>query len=174
MSYELSAQIEKYIFIVRNKPVMLDNSISLLFNVPVKRINEQIKRNIDRFPDEFSFQLNLEEWTTLKSQIATSKKSRGGKVKPPRVLTEHGVAMIATLLNSPQAIALSVVIIKVFVQSRNSFFKNQFIENQLELIRLTQKEHSKEIAMIWEHLGSKSISKTHGIFFNDQYRGFGI
>ena len=123
MSYELSAQIEKYIFIIRNKPVMLDNSISLLFNVPVKRINEQIKRNIDRFPDEFSFQLNLEEWTTLKSQSATSKKSRGGKVKPPRVLTEHGVAMIATLLNSPQAIAYwnsSYFIVTVFKRNEDS------------------------------------------------------
>jgi hypothetical protein len=93
---EITSVLQSEIYLVRDKQVMLDSSISACFHVPVKRINEQVKRNKAKFPDEFCFQLNPEEWKLLKSQIATSNQSRGGKMKTPWAFTEHGIAMIAT------------------------------------------------------------------------------
>ena len=75
---------------------MLDTDLPDMFTIQVKRINEQVSRNSKRFPYDFSFQLSLDEWQLLKSQIATSSKSKGGKVKAPRVFTEHGIAMLAS------------------------------------------------------------------------------
>jgi len=83
---EITSVLQSGIYLIRHKQVMLDSSISACFQVPVKRINEQVKRNKVKFPVEFCFQLNPDEWKLLKSQIATSNLSRGGKIKPPGLL----------------------------------------------------------------------------------------
>ncbi|WP_232456860.1 ORF6N domain-containing protein [Pedobacter psychrophilus] len=90
------------IYFIRNQKVMLDDDLSELYGVETKRLNEQVKRNIDRFPEDFMFQLNDEEFNDLKSQIATS--SWGGRRKPPFAFTEHGVLMLSSVLNSKLAI----------------------------------------------------------------------
>src|ERR1700722_10870577 len=95
--------ITSKIYLIRNEKVMVDSDLAELFGVPVKRLNEQVKRNIKRFPDDFMFQLTKEEFSILKSQIATS--SWGGKRKLPFVFTEHGAVMLASVLNSDIAVS---------------------------------------------------------------------
>ncbi len=162
------ALIKPSIHFIRGKQVMLDNSISDCFQVSVKRINEQVKRNKARFPDAFCFQLKPDEWKLLKSQIATSNQTRGGKVKSPWAFTEHGVAMMATLLNSPQAANLSIEIINLFIQARKTGFQFSALEQKYERLIQTQAEQSQEIAKIWNQLENGNIKKSQGIFFNNQ------
>jgi hypothetical protein len=169
MSISANVTVSKTsIHFIRGKQVMLDNSISDCFQVPVKRINEQVKRNKARFPEEFCFQLTQNEWQLLKSQIATSNGTRGGKVKSPWAFTEHGVAMIATLLNSPQAAKLSIEIINLFIQARKTGFQFSALEQKYERLKQIQADQSQEIAKIWNQLENGNIQKSQGIFFNNQ------
>jgi hypothetical protein len=105
------------IFHIRDAPVVLDNDLARAFGVDSKRLNEQVKRNPDKF-DGFAFQLAAEEFASLRSQIATSNAGRGGRRYLPHAFTEHGVVMAATVMKSDKAIAASRFIIKVFVEAR--------------------------------------------------------
>jgi hypothetical protein len=160
--------IEHNILNIQGKQVMIDSTVADLFGLSVKRINEQVKRNSQRFPESFCFQLSLEDWQVLKSQIATSKLVRGGKVKPPWVFTEHGIAMIATLLNTPQAVNLSLQIIEVFIFARKTGLMSLSASSKIESIEALQKQHTHELAMIWKRLNNTFHLKEQGIFFNDQ------
>jgi len=102
---------------LRGQAVILDADLAALYGVTVKRLNEQVKRNTDRFPDHFMLRLTEAEWTHLRSQIATSK-TRGGRRYPPYAFTEHGAIMAATVLSSPQAIQMSITIVTAFVKLR--------------------------------------------------------
>ena len=103
MEFELKT-IEQMIYLIRGQKVMIDSDLAKLYKVQTKRLNEQVRRNIDRCPADFMFQLSSEEYEFLKSQIATSKEGRGGKQKLPLVFTENGVAMLSSVLNSKEAI----------------------------------------------------------------------
>jgi hypothetical protein len=164
----LVKSIEPNILNIQGKQVMIDSTLAELFGLSVKRINEQVKRNPQRFPESFCFQLSLEDWQVLKSQIATSKLVRGGKVKPPWVFTEHGIAMIATLLNTPQAVNLSLQIIEVFIFARKTGLMSLSTATKIESIEALQKQQTHELAMIWERLNNTFHLKEQGIFFNDQ------
>lgn len=109
-------QIVSQIHFIRGQKVMLDSDLAALYSVETRRLNEQVRRNIDRFPVEFMFQLTETEFKNLKSQFATS--SWGGRRKLPFVFTEHGAVMLAAVLNSPTAIQASIFIVKVFVRLR--------------------------------------------------------
>ena len=104
----------------RDEPVMLDSDLAALFKVETRRLNEQVRRNSDKFGDDFAFELDAEEYAILISQNATSKSGRGGRRKPPIMFTEHGVVMAATVLKSDQAIAATRYIIRVFVEARRN------------------------------------------------------
>jgi hypothetical protein len=164
----LVRSIENSILNIHGKPAMLDSMVAQLFGLSVKRINEQVKRNPQRFPESFCFQLSLRDWQILKSQIATSNNARGGKVKPPWVFTEHGIAMIATLLNTPQAVNLSLQIIEVFIFARKTGLMSMNVASKLDTLEVHQKQLSHELAMIWERLNNPFHLKEQGIFFNDQ------
>ncbi len=110
--------IESRIHLLRGQRVMLDSDLAELYGVPVKRINEQVARNANRFPSDFAYQLTLEEFANLKSQIATSSSGHGGRRKLPWVFTEHGVAMLSSVLNSPTAVEVNIEIIRSFVRLR--------------------------------------------------------
>lgn len=99
-----SPAIEKRIFVIRGRQVMLDEELADLYGVETKRLVEQVKRNIERFPEDFMFQLSQDEAVALRSQIATSKVGRGGRRYAPYVFTEQGVAMLSSVLRSKQAI----------------------------------------------------------------------
>jgi hypothetical protein len=131
--------IERRIYIIRSQRVMLDSDLAKLYCVPTKRLNEQVRRNSDRFPDDFAFQLTAEEYAALKSQIATSKTGRGGKQKLPWVFTEHGVAMLSSVLNSPQAVQVNIAIMRAFVHVRRiSTTPGELVNQLIELARTVQ------------------------------------
>ena len=108
----------------------------ILYEVSTKRLNEQVKRNIDRFPPEFAFQVASEELAILRSQSATSS-SHGGRRYLPYVFTEHGVLMAANVLNSPRAVAVSVALVKAFVRLREVLATNQVVAKRLAEVEKT-------------------------------------
>ncbi|HEX6205903.1 MAG TPA: ORF6N domain-containing protein [Solirubrobacterales bacterium] len=110
--------IERRIFVIRERQVMLDEDLADLYGVETKRLVEQVKRNIERFPPDFMFQLTREEAETLRSQIATSKQGRGGRRYAPYVFTEQGVAMLSSVLRSKTAISVNIEIMRAFVELR--------------------------------------------------------
>jgi hypothetical protein len=111
-------QIQNMIYVIRGQKVMLDSDLAQLYGVETRRLNEQVRRNLDRFPGDFMFQLSSQEYELLKSQIATSKVGRGGKQKQPLVFTENGVAMLSSVLNSKQAIRVNISIMRIFTKLR--------------------------------------------------------
>src|SRR5262245_56704651 len=111
-------RIERRILSLRGRRVLLDADLAELYRVPTKRLNEQVRRNADRFPGDFMFQVNAGEAAALRSQFATSKMGRGGRRYRPFAFTEHGAIMAANVLNSPRAVRTSVLIVRAFVRLR--------------------------------------------------------
>jgi phage regulator Rha-like protein len=124
-STQLAVPVESRILILRHQRVILDRDLAVLYGVTVKRLNEQIKRNRERFPPDFMFQLTAKEEDSLRSQIVISKKGRGGRRYPPYAFTEHGAIMAATVLNSAQAVEMSVFVVRAFVRMREMLAKNR-------------------------------------------------
>jgi hypothetical protein len=116
------ARIAQRILVFRGQRVLLDADLASLYGVSTKRLNEQIRRNHARFPEDFAFYLNINEVSLLKSQIATS--SWGGKRKPPLAFTEHGAIMAATVLHSRRAVEMSVYVVRAFVKLREVLASN--------------------------------------------------
>lgn len=121
----LSVHVESRILILRQQKVILDSDLAELYGVPVKRLNQQVKRNRDRFPADFVFQLTAKEDKALRSQIVISKEGRGGRRYLPYAFTEHGAIMAATVLNSKRAIEMSVFVVRAFVRMREILAKNR-------------------------------------------------
>ena len=121
--------IHNYIFSFRGVQIMIDRDLALLLEVETRRLNEQVRRNIDRFPEEFMFQLTTDEMEYWKSQIATSNKVTMGIRKPPLAFTEQGVAMLAGVLKSKVAIGMSIKIINAFVLMRRFLTANESYGN---------------------------------------------
>lgn len=134
---ELSKLTELPIFFIRGHRVMLGPDLASLYNVPTFRLNEQVKRNIKRFPVDFMFQLTSEETITLTSQIAISKRSRGGRRVPPYAFTEQGVAMLSSVLNSERAIQVNIEIMRAFVRMRSILAANRELAKRLEKLEKT-------------------------------------
>ena len=128
-------RILKIIMVIRGEKVILDSDLAKLYNVETRRLNEQVRRNIEKFPADFMFQLTKEEFENLKSQIATSSPGWGGRRKLPFVFTEHGALHAANVLNSLQANKMSVFIVRTFVRLREMALTNEKLSrkvNQLE------------------------------------------
>lgn len=106
--------ISNKIYFIWNFKAMIDSDLSDLYKVKTKRLNEQVKRNLNRFPEDFMFQLTIDEWKILKSQNATS--SWGGRRVPPYVFTKHGILMLSSILNSERAIAVNIQIMRVITK----------------------------------------------------------
>jgi len=138
------------IYQIRGKKVMLDRDLAELYNVETKRLNEAVKRNIERFPNEFMFELTTEEFRNLKSQIATS--SWGGRRSLPNVFTEYGVLMLSSVLNSDRAIKVNIQIIKVFAKMREMLTTHREILLKLEQLIKNDTEQDKKIMLIFEYL----------------------
>jgi hypothetical protein len=148
-----SIQIEPLIRSIRDQRVILDSDLAALYGVPTKRLNEQVKRNIDRFPADFAFQLQQEEWMSLRSQIATLKTGRGGHRKYlPCAFTEHGALMAANVLNTPRAVSMSVYIIRAFVKMREGQAANAAILKRLAEIDKTLLLHDSALRDIYQKL----------------------
>src|ERR1700682_4962599 len=125
-------RVEKAILMVRGEKVILDVDLAALYGVTTTRLNEQIKRNQDRFPGDFAFRLTKEEFTNLMSQFATSSPKHGGRRKLPLVFTEHGAIMAANVLNSKRAVQASVQIVRAFIRLRQILASNEELARKLE------------------------------------------
>ncbi|OUS00211.1 hypothetical protein A9Q84_03230 [Halobacteriovorax marinus] len=112
-------QIKEMIYVIRGQKVMLDSDLAKLYGVETRVLNQAVKRNIKRFPEDFMFRLSSVEYMSLKSQIVTSKLGRGGKQKQPLVFTENGVAMLSGILNSDRAIEVNIAIMRIFTKLRS-------------------------------------------------------
>jgi len=138
------------IYIIRGKKVMLDEDLAELYQVETKRLNEQVRRNNDRFPDDFMFKLTKKEFENLKSQIATS--SWGGRRKLPLAFTEQGVSMLSGVLNSETAIRVHIQIIRIFTRMREMIMTHKDILLQLEKMEKKLAGHDEDITLIFQYL----------------------
>lgn len=160
--------IEPLILTLRGQRVILDADLAEIYGVPTKRLNEQVKRNADRFPEDFVFQLTDEEWRDLRSQFATASSevveneqanrsknataSHSKRRTTPFAFTEHGAIMAASILNSPEAVSMSVFVVRAFVQMRERLAVNAEILKRMAEIDTTLLEHDQALRVIWQNL----------------------
>ena len=145
------ARIEKAILVIRGHKVMLDSDLAELYEVPIKRLNEQVRRNLRRFPDDFMFQLTSEEATALRSQFATLKAGRGQHRKfLSYAFTEQGVAMLSTVLNSDRAIEVNIAIMRAFVRLREIMSTHKDLARKLDDLERKLGDHDEKFAVVFE------------------------
>ena len=145
------ANLESAIHLIRGQRVMLDSDLAAIYGVTTKRLNEQLRRNRSRFPSDFAFQLTAEEFTNLKSQIATSS-FHGGRRYRPWVFTEHGALMLASVLNSEIAVQASVRVVRAFVRLREMVAANAQLAVKLEELERRFDSHDDAIANLFATL----------------------
>ncbi|MFN0159233.1 MAG: ORF6N domain-containing protein [Bacteroidota bacterium] len=140
--------IEKRILLIRGQKVMLDSHLAQLYGVSTKRLNEQVRRNLKRFPSDFMFRLTMEESEVLRSQFATLKKGRGLHRKYlSYVFTEQGVAMLSSVLNSEQAVLVNVEIMRAFVRLREIISTHKDLARKLEEL---EKKYDEQFGVVFE------------------------
>jgi hypothetical protein len=149
ITYTPIRRIEDLIFLVRGLRVMLDSDLAQIYGVSVKRLNEQVRRNFNRFPSDFAFQLVENEWEALRSQIATSK-GRGGRRYLPWVFTEHGAIMLAGILNSDRAVQMSVSVVRAFVLMREQLAAHKELARKLGELENRVSGHDESIQNLFE------------------------
>lgn len=161
--------IRNMIYSIRNKQVMLDSDLAMLYQVETKYLNRQRNRNEARFPENFCFQLTKEEYDFLRCQNVTSKKESGsgGRRYMPYVFTEQGIAMLSTVLKSEVATNVSVNIMRAFVEMRQFLLSNQELFARLERVELKQLETDKKLEEVFNYIAANTEVKQK-IFFNGQ------
>ena len=179
----IQQRITQSIYIIRDQKVLMDSDLAELYVVETKRLNEQVKRNIERFPEDFVFQLTQKEWeelltllgdapeeSSLRSQFATLEKGRGKHRKfLPYVFTEQGVAMLSSVLNSPTAIQVNISIMRVFVCMRTWAMNYDDLLDRINKLNANQTAHNEQIQHIYrviEELLRPSLSNRRLIGFN--------
>jgi hypothetical protein len=140
--------IESLILEIRGHKVMLDSSLADLYGVSTKRLNQQMKRNLRRFPSDFMFQLTGHEFESLRSQFATSKAGRGGRRFPPYAFTEHGTIMLASVLNTERAIEASIYVVRAFVRMRELIGMQKAVAHKLTELERRIGGHDEDIRNI--------------------------
>lgn len=178
------SDIKNLIYVIRNQQVMLDSDLAMLYQVETKRLNEAVKRNIARFPEEFRFQLTEMEADTLRSQIATSNDEdkengkKGGRRYLPYVFTEQGIAMLSAILRSDVAVQVSIRIMKSFVEMRRFISNNALLFERISDVELKQLEYQKQtdekLEQIFEYIAEHEES-SQKVFFDGQiYDAFSL
>jgi len=142
--------ITNKIFLIRNQKVMLDTDLAELYAIETKQLKRQVRRNIERFPDDFMFELSAVEYEILKSQFGTS--SWGGNRLAPMAFTEQGVAMLSSVLNSATAIKVNIQIIRVFTKIRAALADNLNIKLEIEEIKKKLSNQTKNIELVFNYL----------------------
>ena len=141
-------ELERRIFFIRGQRVMLDSELARLYGTTVSALNQAVRRNTDRFPGDFAYLLTAQEFTELKSQIVISKGRRGGRQKLPMVFTEHGIAMLSSVLRSPRAVAVNIAIMRAFVRMRRLIATPGELVAQLNELAETVQLHDGQIKQI--------------------------
>lgn len=162
------ADIQNKIYFIRGLQVMIDEDLAELYHVKTKVLNQAIKRNISRFPDNFMFKLVDSEYESLKSQFVTSSFQWGGRRKLPYAFTEQGVAMLAGVLKSDIAIRISIQIINAFVAMRKFISSNAQIFQRVASVEKKQIKYDKNFEIIFNAIERKEIKFKQGIFFDGQ------
>ena len=167
--------IESKILVIRGQHVMIDRDLAELYDVETRSLNQAVKRNIERFPEEFCFQLNKEEFANWRSQIVISNFDKMGIRRAPYAFTEQGVAMLSAVLKSDRAIAASILIMKAFVALRHFLQNNYKIFAEIDSIKKHQLEHDihliesdKKIDEIFDKMDRYKIEDKQGLFFQGQ------
>lgn len=154
-------RVESRIVTIRDERVILDRDLADIYGVPTKALNQAVKRNEDRFPDDFVFRLTTTEFTDLKSQFVTSNPGRGGTRKPPLAFTEHGAIMAATILNSPRAVEMSIFVVRAFVRIRELAEQHSEIARRLTALEQKVAGHDTDLQEMFAALRSL-LSPPHG------------
>ncbi len=167
--------IRSKIHVIRGQQVMLDRDLAEFYGVETKVLNQAVKRNIERFPENFMFQLEEEEYINWRSQFVTSNSDKMGLRRPPYAFTEEGVAMLSAVLKSETAIKASVQIISVFVKMRHLLTANAQLFQRLDFIEkhqiesdVHQKETDKKVDELFSLMDKYNVKETQGIFFQGQ------
>lgn len=161
-------EIRNLIYTIRGKQVMLDSDLAALYQVETKNLNKAVKRNIERFPVSFCFQLTEEEVENLRFQIGTSSLNYGGRRYLPYVFTEQGVVMASAILRSDIAVRMSVEIMEAFVEMRRMLISNASLFHRLDNIELKQLEADQKFEEIFKALESDKLHSEKGIFYDGQ------
>ena len=151
--------ITNKIYLIRNQKVMLDSDLAALYDVETKQLKRQVRRNIERFPDDFMFELSAIEFEILRSQFGTS--SWGGNRLAPMGFTEQGVAMLSSVLNSPTAIKVNIQIIRVFTKIRVALADNLNVKLEIEEIKKKLSSQSKNIELVFSYLDELIEKQEH-------------
>ncbi|AUI66367.1 MULTISPECIES: ORF6N domain-containing protein [Glaesserella] len=163
---QIAPEIEPQIFTIRNVQVMLDVHLASLYQVETKVFNQAVKRNLERFPDEFRFQLTEQEWDYLRSQFVTANQSSYRRFLP-YAFTEQGIAMLSAVLRSEVAVQVSIKIMQAFVQMRHTLLNNVGVMQRLETVERKQIEMSGQLEQVFLALESNK-PQTQGIFFEGE------
>ena len=152
--------ISNKIYFIRNQKVMLDRDLALLYGVETKRLNEQVKRNLSRFPEDFMFQLTEIEYNSSRSQIATLKNVRGSNLKYlPFAFTEHGILMLSSILKSDKAIQTNIQIMRIFTKVRQMLLDTTEIKVDILQIQKKLENHDKNIELVFSYLDELTEKK---------------
>jgi hypothetical protein len=146
-----SKEISQQILVVRGKQVLLDHDLAHIYGVSIKRLNEQVKRNIDRFPIDFRFQVTPDEYHALRSHFATLKRGQHRKYLP-YVFTEHGALQLASVLKSPIATQVSLSVVRAFVRLREMISSHKDIMIKIEDLERKSRKHDHYIGVIFENI----------------------
>lgn len=163
--------IESRILAIRGENVILDSDLAIAYGVTTKVLNQAVKRNEARFPDDFRFQLNDEEIADLKSQSVTSSSAHGGRRKLPWAYTEHGAIMAATVLNSPPAVEMSVFVVRAFIRLRQFARGHAEISKRLDALEKSVAGHDDALKQMFAALRSllaQPEKRTRGIGFKSK------
>ena len=144
--------IERRIYLIRGHKVMLDSDLAVLYGVRTKNLNKAIKRNIERFPEDFMFKLTHDEVRSLRFQFGTSKEGRGGRRYLPFVFTEQGVAMLSSVLNSKRAIQVNIAIMRAFVRLREILLTHKDLAAKIAALELKHKNHDMRLSEYDQHI----------------------
>src|SRR5690554_137013 len=168
-------EIRNLIYSIRNKQVMLDSDLAKIYQVETKVFNQAVKRNVDRFPENFRFQLTQDEFDTinLRSQIVTSSFKYGGRRYLPYAFTEQGIAMLSAVLRSDIAVKVSIEIMNAFVEMRRIVSSNASLFQRLDNIELKQLQADQKFEELFKALESGKLPNEKGVFYRSEERRVG-
>lgn len=158
------------IILLRDQKVLADRDLAELYDVDTRTLNQAVKRNLKRFPEDFMFQMTKEEFEIWKSQIVISRSDRMGLRRPPYVFTEQGVAMLSSVLNSDRAILVNIQIMRVFTKMRALLESHKEILRKLESIEKKDIEQDEKIVLIFEYLKQLEQAKQEETLFKERKR----
>ncbi len=170
MNNEIISQenIYKTIFSIRDRQVMLDSDLAILYQIETKQLNRIVKRNLDRFPARFMFQLTPTEWDNLRYQFGTSSENYGGRRYLPKVFTEQGVAMLSAVIKSDIAIKVSIQIMETFIEMRKTISNYGELLNKVKEVEFRQDASDLKFEKIFRALENVDEIPHQGIFYNGQ------